>query len=188
MFILHIESISPSGWKLKKKADAESLPLLHALTRETPIGFVRPVEVDIHAHAMGEQVAVRGGVKTMVRLTCSRCLTPFERELETDFSATAVPARPSATDPDLSAEIELSAEEIDVIPYEGDSIDLRDEIAQQIIMSLPFKPLCMETCRGLCSGCGVNLNQAACNCPPDETNSPFAVLKSLAFTKDNDKE
>ena len=179
MFILHIESISASGWELNEQADAGGLPLLHALSRETPIHFTRPVQAQLHARRLGDQVAIDGTVKTTVVLTCSRCLEHFEFDVETNFSATAVPERPLVAASIPKEEIELSGDAIDVILYEGESVDLRNEIAQQIIMALPFKPLCQENCKGLCSHCGTNLNQSTCTCQSGAANNPFAVLKSL---------
>jgi uncharacterized protein len=75
---------------------------------------------------------------------------------------------------------------MDVITYMGDSIDLRDEVAQQIIMALPFKPLCRNNCKGLCSRCGIDLNHQACQCHNQNQGSPFAVLKTLNFPTKKD--
>lgn len=179
MFILHIESLSSSGWELDEQADAESLPLLHALSRETLFRFTRPVQAHLHARLLGDQVAIDGVVETTVVLVCSRCLEHFEFDIEANFSATAMPERPTVPTSVFKEEIELSGDEIDVIFYAGESIDLGNEIAQQIIMALPFKPLCQENCKGLCSHCGTNLNQSTCTCQSGTVNNPFAVLKSL---------
>ena len=50
---------------------------------------------------------------------------------------------------------------------------------EQIILMMPLKPLCDETCKGLCPRCGANLNREACTCSTDTVNSPFAVLAKL---------
>jgi len=39
--------------------------------------------------------------------------------------------------------------------------------------------ICSDSCKGLCQGCGVNLNAEACQCKQDDSNSPFAALRSL---------
>ena len=128
-------------------------------------------------------VLIRGTAESEVRIPCSRCLEPFDMKIETDFSGTAVPDVPSMTDPAAEDEIELVADDMDVIVYSGDSIDLGDEIAQQIIMALPFKPLCRDACKGLCNRCGVDLNQTSCQCRPRDESGPIAVLKTRAFPK-----
>ena len=62
-------------------------------------------------------------------------------------------------------------------------VDLDDLLRQQLYLSLPVKNLCAEECRGLCPGCGANLNQADCTCGAGEDRSPFAVLRQLQATR-----
>jgi uncharacterized protein len=177
---MHIGSITEQGLDLDEQVDAARLPLLDALSREGGVHFTRAIHVSAHATLAGQTVLIAGIVETGVNLPCSRCLEPFDLKVATDFSATAVPGIRPMLESDDAEEIELAADDMDVIVYHGDSIDLRDEIAQQVIMALPFKPLCREACKGLCSRCGADLNQAPCRCPsPDETH-PFAVLKNLS--------
>lgn len=48
--------------------------------------------------------------------------------------------------------------------YQDDKFDLGEYIKTQIMISLPMKTICDEDCKGLCSGCGTNLNDSTCNC------------------------
>ena len=64
-----------------------------------------------------------------------------------------------------------------------EKVDLDDLLRQQLYLSLPVKNLCAEECRGLCPGCGANLNQADCTCGAGEDRSPFAVLRQLQATR-----
>jgi uncharacterized protein len=183
MFLIHIGSITDQGLNLDQQEDATLLPLLNTVAGNGEVRFVRPVHVRIHANLSGESVLIDGFAESEIRIPCSRCLEPFDLKIGTYFSATAVPEIPSLIDPEPGDDIELAADEMDVITYSGDSIDLGDEISQQIIMALPFKPLCRDACKGLCSRCGVNLNQTPCRCHPLGEKSPFAVLKTHAFPK-----
>ena len=186
MLHIHIGSITEQGLDLDQQVDAVTLPLLDAVTREGSIRFTRPMHVSIRATLAGQTVLIDGTIIARVRIPCSRCLEPFDLTIETDFSATAVPEIPANLDPDAADDIELSADEIEAIAYRGNSIDLRDEIAQQVIMALPFKPLCRDTCKGLCGRCGVDLNKTPCQCPSKDQSSPFAVLKTLSFPKEKE--
>jgi uncharacterized protein len=182
MLRIHIGSImDTTGWILDEQVEPLLLPLIADVSREGSAQFTQPVHARVRATMAGESVAIEGRLQTAVRLICSRCLEPFEFIIDTDFSAVALPEKPTLNDSRSTDAIELSADEMDVIPYTGDSIDLRDEIAQQIIMVLPFKPLCRETCKGLCSRCGIDLNHHACQCHNQNQGSPFAVLKTLSF-------
>ncbi|HLD40656.1 MAG TPA: DUF177 domain-containing protein, partial [Candidatus Omnitrophota bacterium] len=51
------------------------------------------------------------------------------------------------------------------------SIDISEDIRQEIILEYPDKPLCEETCLGLCVNCGRNLNEGNCNCAPPRNPS-----------------
>lgn len=183
MLRIHIASITEKGLNLEEREDSAALPLLCAVTGDRGLHFIRPIHLRIHATLTGQTVLIHGTAESEVRIPCSRCLEPFDMKIETDFSGTAVPDVPSMTDPAAVDEIELAADDMDVIVYSGDSIDLGDEIAQQIIMALPFKPLCRDACKGLCNRCGVDLNQTSCQCRPRDESGPFAVLKTRAFPK-----
>lgn len=183
MFRIHIGSITEQGLNLDQREDAAALPLLAAVADDGVVSFIRPIHVHIHATLTGETVMISGRAGSEVRMPCGRCLEPFEMKIQTDFSGTAVPEDPCAIDPAAEDDIELTAEDMDVIVYSGDSIDLADEIAQQIIMALPFRPLCRDSCKGLCNRCGANLNQTSCQCQRQDESSPFAVLKAHTFPK-----
>lgn len=183
MFVIHIGSITDQGLSLDEQEDAALLPMLNTVEGKGGLRFIRPVHVCIHATLSGETVMIGGIAECEVRLPCSRCLEPFDLKIETAFSVTAVPGIPSLIDPEPGDNIELAADDMDVIAYSGDSIDLHDEIAQQIIMALPFKPLCRNACKGLCNRCGADLNKTPCKCGPLDEKSPFAVLKTRTFPK-----
>ncbi len=179
MLQLHIAGIGQSEWDIDEQVDASRLALLERLSRDASLEFVQPLLVLARARFAGESIMVDGRIRTAVKMTCSRCLSPFELPIDIDFKASAVDRDKVRGDNPQNEEVELSAEDIEVLPYSGDNIDLGEEIAQQIIMALPFKPLCRDTCKGLCSGCGVDLNRKACRCDNQDQNNPFAVLKKL---------
>ena len=183
MLRIHIGSITEQGLDLAEQEDAAALPLLNAVAGDGAVIFTRPIHVRIHATLSGKTVLIDGTAESDVRMPCGRCLEPFDMKIETDFSGTAVPEIQAMIDPGAVDEIELAAKDMEVIAYSGDSIDLADEIAQQIIMALPFKPLCRDACKGLCNRCGADLNKTACQCQPQDESSPFAVLKTRAFPK-----
>ena len=58
----------------------------------------------------------------------------------------------------------------------------RDLLAsEQFVLAVPFAPLCMETCKGLCPQCGIDRNTASCNCDPP-IDPRLAALKGLKIT------
>jgi uncharacterized protein len=186
MLQIHIGNISEQGLNMEAWEDATALPLLSALAGEGSTHFTSPIHVRLRATLSGQTVLIHGTADSEVRIPCSRCLEPFEMKIESDFSGTAVPEVLSKVDPADADEIELTADDMDVIAYSGDSIDLGGEIAQQIIMALPVKPLCHDACKGMCSRCGADLNKTPCQCQPEDENGPFAVLKTRAFPNEQE--
>jgi uncharacterized protein len=181
MLQIPIGSIRENGWLLNEQVEAAGLPLLSELSRKEEIRFVDPIQVRVVATRTGETVAIEGEIRTGVHLRCSRCLTPFDLKVRSEFAVTAVAAVAESSADAPVSEIELAADEMDVLFYSGDSIDLREEIAQQLVMALPFNPLCKETCKGLCNRCGANLNRSTCQCKAEDAGNPFAVLKNLSL-------
>jgi uncharacterized protein len=63
---------------------------------------------------------------------------------------------------------------------DGEQVDLKPVVREQIYLNVPRYAHCKADCRGLCPRCGINLNQTRCSCPPDKsTGSPFGVLRSI---------
>jgi len=46
----------------------------------------------------------------------------------------------------------------------NDKIDLTKIVDDAIIINAPTTLLCREDCKGICAGCGVNLNEDDCKC------------------------
>ena len=129
------------------------------------------VNLSKHAH----DILVRGRLEGEVGLSCGRCLEPFTASVETDFDLLLVPAPLG----EGAEEEELSAQELDVDFYTGETVDLEAIIREQIILMVPLKPLCREDCQGLCPTCGTNLNLESCSCQTGKSDSPFAQLAKL---------
>jgi uncharacterized protein len=186
MLRIPISRLGPQGLKVDEQVEATVLPLLKAaIADDASLDLTGPVQVHLHLRTAGEAIKIDGSVATQATVVCQRCLEPFALAITAAVQVTAVPE--TAADGDrVDSEVELLADEMDLITYSGDMVDLRDEVAQQIIMALPFSPLCKKSCQGLCHRCGANLNETACRCDPDESKSPFAALRSLSFPKSPD--
>jgi uncharacterized protein len=124
---------------------------------------------------LGRRVLVRGRVTGEMNLECSRCLTmfpyPFSVPVETYFEAT--PPRAS------EEEKELTKEDLDVQPLREGAVDLAEIIAEQVHLAVPYRAVCSENCKGMCSRCGVNLNDGECTCGETGTDPRWDALKDL---------
>lgn len=107
-------------------------------------------------------------------MDCSRCLEVARLPVNALFKYVLTPVQ--AEQPE---EKELSAEDLDVVYYQDDLIDLDPLIAEQIMLQIPMKVTCREDCTGLCPRCGINLNTGSCQCHEKRIDSRLAVLKKL---------
>ena len=135
---------------------------------ETPLARLQssPVRAELRAESVVEGILVTGHATGTAILSCARCLESFEAPLDLDLCELFVAPGGEAADPDAYT---VTGLELDLEPM------MRDAIA----LSLPFKPVCSESCRGMCARCGADLNQGACECVDDDVDPRWAALASL---------
>ncbi len=155
---------------------AEIFPALKDMEQSGECSFTDPVQVDCNALFEFGHYRVDGSVKTGVNLTCSRCLQSFHHKIDSGFKIFFSQGPKLQTEED---ELELDEQDLITATFCGDEIDLAPEISDQVALAIPLKPLCSGSCRGLCTSCGTDLNQAACQCQALQKESKFAALKDF---------
>jgi len=143
------------------------------------INLVCPVNVNLECIPEKNQVKLSGHLQTTVRLACSRCLQDYVLEVDENIGLVLLRFLPD----DTPEEIDLRPQDLDTEFYDGMTIDVDLIVAEQIFLALPQQPLCRTECRGLCAGCGVDLNHEACRCEHKEVGSVFNVLGSLKIER-----
>ncbi len=135
--------------------------------------IVGPILVHLRLSRAGRMIHVKSRLETRVEWVCARCLEPFSRPLNSEFSVVLKPK------PDFSPEEEreLNREDLESDFYEGEEINLTPFVQDQVLLTLPPKAVCREDCRGLCQRCGKNLNRETCQCATAEVDPRLASLK-----------
>jgi uncharacterized protein len=136
------------------------------------------LDVGVEYYRAGLDVFFRGSLHGQVLGTCARCLDEYAFELDQPFVFVLAPRAAGVTQA-----ARLTADDMALSYYEGDEIDLTPLVHEQILLALPTRPLCRESCRGLCSRCGANLNAGPCACPASAADPRLAVLHALARGK-----
>ncbi|NIP49218.1 MAG: DUF177 domain-containing protein [Gammaproteobacteria bacterium] len=126
----------------------------------------------------GDVINVSGHLSTVVTLACARCLAPVTSSLEIDLSL-CYSNKGEDDNQEVPEELEVRSEELGLITYSGQEIDLRPDLAQEIVMSLPQQLLCSTSCKGLCPNCGVNQNLNTCDCEKPQFHAGLAALKDF---------
>ena len=176
---VNVDRIPEEGLIIQASESTDRFPALKDPALKGEFGFDAPLHMEVRLRRIPRFVEASGLLRTSVRLSCSRCLGGFSQPLSIPFAATYGEDAPAPEAPGEETEIELTAEAIDLFPFHGTEIDLLEAVQEQVLMALPPKPLCRADCKGLCPGCGADLNQAACGCPEEPMDPRFAALKNF---------
>ncbi len=109
---------------------------------------------------------LQGDLLTRVRGVCRRCLAPVDSAVAVRLGMLFTDD-PSADDPSAW-----------VLDPRAATLDLSEAIREELILSVPEYVLCREDCRGLCPGCGEDLNVGTCTCRP-AADARWAPLEAL---------
>jgi uncharacterized protein len=121
-------------------------------------------------------ILVKGRLQTEAGVTCSRCLTTYRCPLDIDIEEEYFPTVDVVSGIPVALPDEAGGFAID----DHHLIDLAEAVRQYALVGLPMKPLCRDNCAGLCPGCGHNLNEGPCQCPPEPADPRWAALLDLA--------
>lgn len=116
-------------------------------------GYVYSIEkiiVDLDIKKIESIFFVRGLIEEELQLVCSRCLEPFSYTQKIEIYHR------------LQEEEDL---EVDAFQIVNEIFKPYEMVREMIDLNLPMKPLCSDTCKGLCIHCGANLNKEGCDCP-----------------------
>ena len=133
--------------------------------------FTKPVLVDIVLDKESRQLYVKADVRSSGIFLCDRCVEQFEQSVSNHLNMFYVY--------DELESGKYPPDEVQVINHDTTYLDLTDDIRQMVTLSVPFKLLCKDDCKGLCPKCGINWNHATCNCKDETADSRWEGLKKL---------
>ena len=111
-----------------------------------------PVKVTGQVRNMAGAMVFTAQARTELSLRCDRCSKPFHREKVVDFETL------------LATELAGEEDQDDIVVLEGDELDAGALMRETFVLEMDSKNLCTEDCKGLCSGCGADLNVELCRC------------------------
>jgi uncharacterized protein len=132
-----------------------------------------PFLVDVKLINTGDAIAAYFDVQGWAHMVCSLCTKPFEEDVVASFSILYKQEK------SVSGPEDEDADDMDIVFYQGDLIDVSEDVRQQVILALPMKPVCRPDCKGLCPRCGKDLNEGPCGCGADDIDPRLAVLEDI---------
>ncbi len=119
-----------------------------------------PVEVDLEIQKEKGGYNFKISIKGNIVLECSRCLTVFEKDISQSWELRMEKYRGGET-------LHLRPRDLDVSFFEDEeSVNIGDIVKEQILLSIPIKPLCSPDCKPY-----INLEESR--------ETPFSALKKL---------
>lgn len=123
---------------------------------------------------------VAGRIVGKLEVACHRCLNSLEVALDIRFEDNFVTLEVYEK---TSAEHQIGGADLDVSVYDGERIDIAELAREQILLNIPTRQLCAESCAGLCEKCGANKNTENCQCETEEFDPRWNALKQLRIEK-----
>ena len=156
------------------KGDTDTIPIEFSLEPdfEADVSFPEP------AHVSGQVVDMAGYVRLHLDVTlpfigaCARCLDPVRDEIAIVFERTVV-AKGSVSDETLEEKFDEYA------VLQGTTLDVDEELREELMLQIPMRVLCSSDCKGLCPKCGKRLADGDCGCNTKETDPRWDVLRTL---------
>lgn len=170
---INVMNIPEEGLKVQLSKDENWSRQIFA-EKENPGLPLGSVDGSVTVKRIQETLYLEGDIRTKAETECSRCLEAACLPISGSFKYVLSPAQAEHAE-----EQELSADDLDIVYYRDDLIDLDPLIIEQVLLQIPMKVLCREDCRGLCPHCGINLNQHGCRCHDEHMDSRLAILKKL---------
>ncbi len=130
-----VKDIPRNGLKLDNTLSAEDLGLT-----DEEFKVATPLHVQGEVRKAEDSLVVDVEVEGKYEFTCARCLEPVIQKRVDDFKVYV----------DLDPQMDI--------------VDIGDEVRQEMLVTFSPIVVCKEDCKGLCAGCGANLNLEKCKC------------------------
>ena len=142
------------------------------------VEFIKPLSCSVGLFRQGgDNIYITTDVNATILVECRRCINPFEVDIATTLGLLFSIG-------DTSSETDEGDERY----YDGETLDISEDVRRALVLEIPTWSLCSETCKGLCPQCGTNLNMTGCSCEmTDEPSLPISNSLSAqlasAFSK-----
>lgn len=130
-----------------------------------PNDFRVGVEVD----KFDQDIRLKVEMESTALLRCDSCLKAYEKHVQIKQQQLyKIGPVPEGLD-----------HEIIYLTHDTVEIDLSSLLAEGVLLNHPIKMQCRERCKGLCSGCGEDLNIEKCTCEEKDIDPRWEKLRNL---------
>ena len=135
--------------------------------------FSDAVHITGRVRNMAGAMVLTARLSSALSLVCDRCAKPFRREKTVEYETL------------LALELE-NGESDDIVLLDADgSLELDGLMEETFLLEMDTKKLCSEDCKGLCPGCGADLNRESCRCKKEIDPRLAGLARLLEDREDN---
>jgi uncharacterized protein len=176
--LIRLQDLEIRKLNFREEFQPGAIDLGNDVRQVVPLRSAGRAEV-IHEHHGGKEIVsdirIVADLATRVEINCARCLDPVQHDVKSNFDLLY---RPLGADR-KSDEVSISEAETEIGYFSGEGVLLEDVLREQVLLALPLKSVCRESCKGMCPHCGRNLNQGECGCEPVLEDSRWDALNEI---------
>lgn len=141
---------------------------INSIELEEP--FFGDFKSEVKLSKIHSQIILESHTIVYAKFECDRCGTEYTAALENEYEMVY-----------LMNEREEESQSINISYLSPDAayIDIKDDLREYALLSIPMKKLCDPSCKGLCFRCGGDLNLDECNCTEPKIDPRWLKLDEL---------
>ena len=162
------------GLDLRHGGDREKFTFKEEFTVRGSEGEDIPCRASVTAESTrtGSSYLLEGRIEADISGDCSRCLKAFDFRVVAEFSMMLQRGgRVDGNNEEEDFVLLSEAQEFD--------FDIFPAVHEAIVVEMPIKYLCAESCAGICPGCGADLNEGVCGCGEKPGDPRWGPLRKL---------
>ena len=169
------------GLDLGHSNDRETFTFEEEFPVRGPEGEDIPCRASVRAESTrtGGRYLLEGRIEADISGDCSRCLKAFDFRIVAEFDLILQRGGRVAgggEEEDFVLLSEAQEYEFDIFPA----------VREAVVLEMPIKYLCADSCAGICPSCGADLNEGACGCNEKSVDPRWGPLKKL-LKEDSEK-
>ena len=132
--------------------------------------FVDNLILDCKVDKSQHQIVINCNLTISAHLYCDRCSIDYNKDLISEFILLYLYD---------NNDFDEEKNNVHILSPNDDKINLTEDVLDYANLSIPMKKLCSKDCKGLCTRCGINLNENKCSCKENEVDPVWRPLLNL---------
>ena len=132
--------------------------------------FFGNCKVNVKLAKSHSQIVLNAELSLDANFQCDRCGCDFKSSVKSQYQMVYL----FGNEPDDNDNLNLV-----YLPFDADKIEIVSDVRDYALLAIPMKKLCKEDCKGLCPGCGKDLNLGECNCTKEGVDPRWEPLEKL---------